>query len=62
MLISERIIMEDFQRLCRNHPLADLSLDIRDYRLSNGEIGELVVYTMTETLGRGGVDYSAKGR
>jgi hypothetical protein len=45
---SEETIMEDFQRLWRNHNLAALSVDIRDYRFSNGVIGKLVIYIMTE--------------
>jgi hypothetical protein len=31
-----------------NHLLAELSVDIRDYRFSNGVIGKLVTYNITE--------------
>src|SRR5262245_8227222 len=45
---AERVIFEDFQRLWANHLLAELSVDIRDYRFSNGVIGKLVTYNITE--------------
>jgi hypothetical protein len=45
---AERVIFEDFQRLWANHRLVELSVDVRDYRLSNGVIGKLVTYNLTE--------------
>ena len=45
---AERVIFEDFQRLWANHKLSELSVDIRDYRFSNGVIGKLVTYNITE--------------
>jgi hypothetical protein len=45
---AERVILEDFQRLWSNHALDDLSIDIRDYRFSNGVIGKLVTYNIKE--------------
>jgi hypothetical protein len=45
---AERVIFDDFQRLWANHLLAELSVDIRDYRFSNGVIGKLVTYNITE--------------
>lgn len=46
--VAERVILEDFQRLWRNHVLADLSVEVRDYRFSNGVVGKLVAYRITE--------------
>ena len=45
---AERVIFQDFQRLSGNHPLADLTVQIRDYAFSNGVIGKLVIYDMIE--------------
>ena len=45
---TEKTIMGDFQRLWTKYPLADLSIDIRDYRFSNGVIGKLIVYNFRE--------------
>jgi hypothetical protein len=45
---AERVILEDFERLWSNHVLDDLSVDIRDYRFSNGTIGKLVTYNIKE--------------
>lgn len=45
---AEKMILEDFQRLWNNKSLADLSIDIRDYAFSNGVVGKVVVYNMTE--------------
>ena len=46
--VAERVILEDFQRLWKNHVLADLSIEVRDYRFSNGVVGKLVAYRITE--------------
>jgi hypothetical protein len=45
---AERIILEDFQRLWTNFALADLSIEIRDFQFSNGVIGKVVTYDITE--------------
>ena len=45
---AEQVILEDFQRLWSNLPLADLSIEIRDFQFSNGVIGKLVTYHITE--------------
>jgi hypothetical protein len=45
---AEHVILEDFQRLWSNLPLADLSIEIRDFQFSNGVIGKLVTYHITE--------------
>jgi hypothetical protein len=42
------VILEDFERLWSNHVLDHLSVDIRDYRFSNGMIGKLVTYNIKE--------------
>ena len=44
----DRAIFEDYQRLWNNNALADLSIDIRDFAFSNGVIGKLVTYDITE--------------
>ena len=45
---AERVIFEDFQRLWKNHQLADLSIEVRDYPFPNGVVGKLVTYNITE--------------
>jgi len=45
---AEQVILEDVQRLWNHLPLADLSIDIRDFAFSNGVIGKLVTYNITE--------------
>jgi hypothetical protein len=45
---AERLIFEDFQRLRSNHTLDEITIDIRDYRFSNGVIGKLVTYNLKE--------------
>jgi hypothetical protein len=45
---AERVILEDFQRLWDSHPLTDLTIEVQDYRFSNGVVGKLVVYDMLE--------------
>src|SRR5262245_49857840 len=47
--VAERVILDDFQRLWKNHKLTDLSVEIHDYRFSNGVVGKLVTYHITET-------------
>jgi hypothetical protein len=45
---AEHVILEDFQRLWNKLALADLSIDIRDFQFSNGVVGKLVTYNITE--------------
>jgi hypothetical protein len=44
----ENVILEDYQRIWKNNALANLSIDIRDFKFSNGVIGKLVIYNITE--------------
>jgi len=46
--VTDRVISEDFQRLWKNHQLADLSIEVRDCPLPNGVVGKLVTYNLTE--------------
>jgi len=45
---AERVILDDFQRLWKNHRLTDLSVEVHDYRFPNGVVGKLVIYHITE--------------
>jgi hypothetical protein len=45
---AERMILEDFQRLWNNNGLADLSIEVQNYVFSNGVVGKLVTYHITE--------------
>jgi len=45
---AEQAVLDDFQRLWKNNALTDLSIEIRDFRFSNGVIGKLVTYNITE--------------
>lgn len=47
---AEQAILQDFERLSTNpaHPLADLTIEIRDYTFPNGVIGKLVTYDMID--------------
>jgi hypothetical protein len=45
---AEKITFEDYQRLSNNNALATLSIEIRDFQSSNGVIGKLVTYNITE--------------
>jgi hypothetical protein len=42
------VIVEDFRRLWDTGFLDDLSIDVLDYRFTNGVIGKLIVYQMEE--------------
>jgi hypothetical protein len=44
----EKVILDDYQRLWNNNALANLSIEIRDFQFSNGVIGKLVSYNITE--------------
>jgi len=44
----EKVILEDYQRLWNSNELANLSIEIRDFQFSNGVIGKLVSYNITE--------------
>jgi len=46
--VAERQILDDFQRLRSNHALDSVSIEVRDYRFSNGVIGKLVTYHIKE--------------
>ena len=46
--VAERQILDDFQRLRSNHALDSVSIEVRDYRFSNGVIGKLVTYHLKE--------------
>ena len=50
---AERLIFDDFQRLWKSHALADLSVEVHDYKFSNGVVGKLVAYHITEQGGAG---------
>jgi hypothetical protein len=45
---AERTIFEDYRRLWENLSLADLSIEVDDYRFENGVIGKVVSYHITE--------------
>jgi outer membrane protein insertion porin family len=45
---AEQTILEDFKRLWATSFLDDLSVEVTDYRFSNGVIGKLVTYDMEE--------------
>ena len=45
---AEKVILEDYQRLWNNNDLANLSIEVRDFQFSNGVIGKLVAYHITE--------------
>lgn len=47
---AEQMILQDFERLSTDpaRPLADLTIEIRDYTFSNGVIGKLVIYDMID--------------
>jgi hypothetical protein len=44
----EKVIFEDYQRLWNSNAFANLSIEIRDFPFSNGVIGKLVSYNITE--------------
>jgi beta-lactamase regulating signal transducer with metallopeptidase domain len=46
---AEHAIEEDVQRL-RSHHRLDVSIEVRDYAFSNGVIGKLVIYHLTELV------------
>jgi hypothetical protein len=45
---TEKVILEDYQRIWSNNALANLSIEVRDFLFSNGVIGKVVVYNITE--------------
>ena len=47
-LAAEQTMLADFKRLWATGFLSDLSIDVTDYRFSNGVIGKLVSYHMEE--------------
>jgi hypothetical protein len=44
----EKVIFEDYQRIWNNNALDNLSIELRDYLFSNGVIGKVVTYNITE--------------
>jgi outer membrane protein insertion porin family len=53
----EQVIVDDFKRLWATNFLDDLSIEVVDYRFSNGVIGKIVVYNMEERQRVKIVDY-----
>src|SRR5258708_10889663 len=53
----EQVILGDFKRLWATNFLDDLSIDIQDYKFSNGVVGKMVVYDMEERQRVKIVDY-----
>jgi outer membrane protein insertion porin family len=53
----EQVMLSDFKRLWATNFLDDLSVDVQDYRFSNGVIGKMVVYDMEERQRVKIVDY-----
>ena len=45
---AEQTAVADFKRLWATNFLDDLSIDVKDYRFSNGVIGKMIVYDMEE--------------
>jgi len=54
---AEQTAVGDFKRLWATNFLDDLTIDVRDYRFSNGVVGKLVVYDMEERQRVKIVDY-----
>jgi hypothetical protein len=46
--VADRVILDDFRRLWKNHQLQNLSIEIRDHPFPNGVVGKLVIYNITE--------------
>ena len=46
--VAEQTIVQDFQRLWANHSLAELFVDIRNYRFPNGVLGKVVTFNIME--------------
>jgi len=45
---AEQTVLEDFRRLWASHRLADLSVEIRNYRFASGVVGKLVTFNIVE--------------
>jgi hypothetical protein len=45
---AERAIFEDYRRLWDDGALTDISISVHDYRFTNGVIGKIVSYHLTE--------------
>ena len=54
---TEQTLLGDFKRLWATNFLDDLSIEVQDYRFSNGVIGKLVIYDMEERQRVKIVDY-----
>jgi outer membrane protein insertion porin family len=55
---AEKTILDDFKRLWNTNFLDNISIDVRDYRFSNGVIGKLVTYNLEERQRVKIVDYT----
>ncbi len=45
---TEKTIREDFRRLYDTNFLDNISIDVQDYRFSNGVVGKIIVYNLEE--------------
>ncbi len=55
---AERTILDDFKRLWGTNFLDNISIDVEDYRFTNGVVGKLVTYNMEERQRVKIVDYT----
>jgi outer membrane protein insertion porin family len=55
---TEQLLLGDFKRLWATNFLDDLSIEVQDYRFSNGVIGKLIIYNMEERQRVKIVDYA----
>jgi outer membrane protein insertion porin family len=55
---AERTILDDFKRLWGTNFLDNISIDVQDYRFSNGVVGKLVTYNLEERQRVKIVDYT----
>ena len=54
---TEQLLLGDFKRLWATNFLDDLSIEVQDYRFSNGVLGKLIIYNMEERQRVKIVDY-----
>jgi outer membrane protein insertion porin family len=59
---TERVALADFRRLWATGFLDDLRVEVRDYRISNGVAGKLVIFDMEERQRVKIVDYEGSAR
>jgi outer membrane protein insertion porin family len=55
---TEQVLLGDFKRLWATNFLDDLSIEVQDYRFSNGVVGKLIIYQMEERQRVKIVDYA----